>query len=136
MKGSRMLINIINAKRNMEIQKPLQGRKEDRKAATKKLEEWSRAELEAEVAKFLKKESQKPYKTIQGKRTDVLIFMNPGHGVSNWAFEVIARGTGRTEQQYIPIDRMADAQRTLRLAQRFMRRRGIFWWFYDLAERK
>jgi hypothetical protein len=97
--------------------------------------ETQRKENDA-LIEWIKKRAQIPYKTIHGKRTDVRIFKNPGYGVSNWAFEVVARGTGRTHEQYIPVDRMADAQRTLTKARVFMFFRGRFWWLIGLAERK
>lgn len=76
---------------------------------------------------------QMPFKTF-GKRVKVRVFENPGHRYTNWAFDVVQPGTGRTHKHYMPIQSLRDARKALAEADRFMWWRRWFWWFFKLID--
>ena len=80
---------------------------------------------------------QRPYKTFPEhpkKGVIVRVFRNPGHRYSNWSWDIIQRGTSRTEHHYMSIDSLAVARKALAEAERFMKRRQWFLWFFKMID--
>jgi ubiquinone/menaquinone biosynthesis C-methylase UbiE len=68
------------------------------------------------------------------RRVRIRLFRNPGHRYTNWAWDVIAVGTGRTDEHFIPIRLMGELRKTLREAERFIKLRQWFWWFFKYID--
>lgn len=90
--------------------------------------------MEAEVKAIEKKPQNLPYHSVRGRRVVVRIFKNPGYRCSNWSWDVIQRGTGRTDSHYMPIDSISDGRKTIAKAERFIKRRQWFWWFFKMID--
>src|SRR5262249_43244661 len=68
------------------------------------------------------------------RRVRIRLWMNPGHRCTNWAWDVIAVGTGRTDAHYIPVELLGELRKTLREAERFIKLRQWFWWFFKFID--
>lgn len=90
--------------------------------------------MEAKADQPQKNQQNQPFVTFRGRRVIVRIFKNDGHRYSNWAWDIIQRGTGRHDAHYMPIDSIADARKVIVKADRFMKRREWFWWFFKLID--
>ena len=73
------------------------------------------------------------YHKIEVGKIKVIFYPNPGPRVSNWRFELICTASGG-KPWYIPVRYLADAEKAVRLARRWIARRTWFWFWFKLVD--